>query len=445
MFSFENTPYLLDTEAEKQVLDRLNKIEERIFLLRGTGTLSPKTLINYYGEKRFEQVAESNAIEGSTLSAGETELAVAKGITITGHDPGFVRDAISLDRALTRTAELARDHSIPTNIAQLHEIHELILGDRPGGGVFRKDRVSISGARHTPPKTWQEIMQQMEQWENWSKENKDLPAPIRASILHAWLTHTHPYIDGNGRVSRAIGNLELIRAGYPPIIIKKKERERYIESLAESDDGGDIRSFLEFIFEKIDASLTGLENSARKGQGYSQVAAKIRKKQEQQLFIWNNSVKLLASLIDHHLTREIESVNGLCQIRIYNEFIDFEDFIELCSGRTVSGGWAFQLRIDIPGLRPVEKLAFIGHRSFRILDYLNQEGGPSIFWSHRDPVGIRRWTKDERESPYAMEVTSKLGQGDHWIARLNDDTVVELQTTELAKRISDALIGQVGS
>jgi Fic family protein len=233
MFNLENTPYLLDEVALIQVKKRLELIEERVALLRSCGTLTAETVRDYYGDKRFEQVAESNAIEGSPLTAGETELAVMKGITISGHDPAYTKDAVALDSALTRIAELARDAATPTNIAQLHEVHALLLGERLGSGMFRKERVRITGSLHTPPRTWEEIMTQMEDWQAWSQENHSLPAPIRAVILHAWLTHIHPYIDGNGRLSRAIGNLELIRAGYPPIIIKKKERERYIESLAE--------------------------------------------------------------------------------------------------------------------------------------------------------------------------------------------------------------------
>jgi hypothetical protein len=88
-------------------------------MLRQTGELTEQTLRNYYGEKRFEQVAESNAIEGSTLSVGETELAVLKGVTITGHDPAYARDAIALDKALNRIAELARQAEPPIGIEQV--------------------------------------------------------------------------------------------------------------------------------------------------------------------------------------------------------------------------------------------------------------------------------------------------------------------------------------
>lgn len=443
MFNLEGTPYLLDAAASAQVRVRLQSIEERVALLRGTGVLSEQTVKDYYGEKRFEQVAESNAIEGSTLSVGETELAVLKGITITGHDPAFAKDAMALDRALTRITELARDTRHPTDIPQLHEVHRLLLGDRPGAGLFRKERVTIRGAKHTPPKTWEQIMSMMEEWQKWSGENATLPAPIRSAVLHAWLTHIHPYIDGNGRVSRAIGNLELIRAGYPPIIIKKKERDRYIEALAESDEGGDIRSFLELVFDRVEGALTGLELSARKRQGFNPVVERIRQMQEKQLYIWETGVKLLASIVGHRLTQLLEPVGGTASVRLYDSPLDLDDYLEVCGGRSVARSWAFTVRIEIPGVSRLDKLAYIGHRSNKLHQALNREGGPSIYWSSKNPANFPKWLTDGENSPFAMELTAKAGNGDEWFARLSDDSVLKVQTTDLANRIAQALVNQV--
>lgn len=443
MFNLEGTPYLLDQKASAQVKVRLDAIEERVSLLRRNGTLTAQTVKDYYGEKRFEQVAESNAIEGSTLSAGETELAVLKGITITGHDPAYAKDAMALDRALTRITELARDTKHPTDIHQLHEVHALLLGDRPGAGIFRKERVTIRGAKHTPPKTWEHIMFMMTEWQSWSAENITLPAPVRSAVLHAWLTHVHPFIDGNGRISRAIGNLELIRAGYPPIIIKKKERDRYIEALAESDEGGDIRSFLELIFDRIEGGLTGLELSAKRKQGFNPVVEKIRQMQEKQLYIWETSVKLLASIIGHRLTQRLESVGGTGSIRLYDSPLDLDDYLEVCGGRSVARSWAFTVKIEIPGVSRLEKLAFVGHRSNRMHQAMNYEGGPSLYWSSKNPANFPKWLADGENSPFAPEVTSRAGNGDEWIARLADDSILRVQTTELAAKIAEALVGQV--
>lgn len=445
MFNLNGTPYILDPVASQQVRSRLDTIEERVLLLRRNGALNDETLRDYSGEKRFEQVAESNAIEGSTLSAGETELAVLKGITISGHDPAYAKDAIALDRALNRITELARNHDSPTNIDQLHEVHALLLGDRPGAGIFRRERVSIRGAKHVPPRTWEEVMSQMEHWQKWSRENSSLPAPIRSIVLHAWLTHIHPYIDGNGRTSRAIGNLELIRAGYPPIIIKKKERERYIECLAEADDGGDIRSFAELVFDRIEGALIGLELSAKIKQGFNPAIEKIRVLQEKQLRIWETSVRLLATSIEHNLSATLEPIGGRCSAHIFNEPLDLQDYVEVCLGHPVPRSWAFTLSIEIPGVPRLEKLAFIGHRSARLHQHLERQGGPSIYWSSKNPTGFPKWIADGSASPYAVEITASAGNGDKWFARLVDDSIQTIQTTELARKISDNLLNQIGA
>ena len=280
MLNLNCTPYTLSKAAELDLIKRVKEIEDRVLTLRNSGSLTGETLKNYYGEKKYEQVAESNAIEGSTLSVGETELAILKGVTITGHDPAYVRDAIALEKALEKLVEMARTNQNPTGIEQLHGLHLIIMGERSGGGIFRNQEVRIKGSQHVPPRTWKEVMVAMEEWESWSKENSQLPAIVRSAILHSWLAHIHPYIDGNGRASRAIGNLELVRAGYPPIIIRKKERERYLDALSESDIAGDIRSFLELILDRAEGALLGLEQSAKKHHAFDPDLIKIQERQK---------------------------------------------------------------------------------------------------------------------------------------------------------------------
>lgn len=442
MFNLDKSPYSLDVASTNAVAERLRQIEERVLLLRNAGTLTPDTIKHYYGQKRFEQVAESNAIEGSTLSIGETELAVMKGMTLTGHDPAFVRDAIALDRALTRIVELAKPDSGTTDLAQLLEVHGLLLGDRPGAGVFRSQAVIISGSDHRPPKTELAVREAMYAWEEWSLKNHDLPAPIRAAVLHAWLTHVHPFIDGNGRTSRAMSNLELIRVGYPPIIVKKKERDRYVQALSESDSGGDLRSFLDLMFDKVDASLTGLEISATKKQAYDPLAILARQRREQNLKIWQTGVSLLASMIDLRLRERVHDMGGRLWLKAFENPLDLEDYEELCSGRGMSGGWAFIVSIVIPGFPQMEKLAYVQHRTPQMFQRLGREGGPALFWSRKNPDGFPKWKPDFRQSPFAVELTSKTGSGDEWIARLDDGRFLELATTEVAEKLSEALLKQ---
>lgn len=438
--NLEGSPYLLDGEAENEVKDRVKVLDERVSLLRASGSLNDDTLKEYYGEKRFEQVAESNAIEGSTLSMGETELAVLKGTTITGHDPAYVKDALSLDKALLRLAKMAREIKNPTDIAQIRELHGLILGDRPGAGMFRSEPVRISGSQHVPPKTWEKVMESMEDWERWSVENEKLPAPIRAAVLHAWLSHIHPFIDGNGRTARAISNLELVRSGYPPVIIKKKEKDRYIEALSESDFGGDVRSFFELIFERVDGALMGLELSAKKKQGYSPVQERIRQQQQRQFNIWDSSINLLARTVEHQLQSEVEPINGRVSVKLFESPLDLDDYLAICDRKSAQKSWAFIIDIEIPGFSRETRLAYVGFRSPQMFHELGDEGGPSLLWSKRNPEGFPKWIGVTYEAPYAVELTTKLGAGDEWYAKKVDGGIEKISTTTLAVRIANSLI-----
>ncbi|ANB01982.1 hypothetical protein ECTOBSL9_1235 [Ectothiorhodospira sp. BSL-9] len=283
-------------------------------------------------------------------------------------------------------------------------------------------------------------MDSMEDWENWSKKNATLPAPIRAAILHAWLSHIHPFIDGNGRTARAITNLELVRSGYPPVIIKKKEKDRYIEALSESDDGGDIRSFLELIFERLDGALIGLELSARKKQGYSPIQERIRQKQQRQFNIWDSSINLLARTIEHKLQSEIEPLNGRVSVKIFESPLDLDDYLAICDGKSAQKSWAFIVSILIPGFATQTRLAYVGFRSKLMLQELTDEGGPSLLWSKRNPEGFPKWKGVSHEAPYAVELTTKLGAGDEWYARRIDGVIENLSTTMLAAKIANSLI-----
>ena len=99
--------------------------------------------------------------------------------------------------------------------------------------------------------------------------------------------------------------------------------------------------------------------------------------------------------------------------------------------------------MEIPGVSRLEKLAYIGHRSTRMYQHLNQQGGPSLYWSYKNPANFPKWIADESNSPYAVEITSKVGNGDEWFARFPDDLIQRVQTTELATRIANALVSQV--
>jgi Fic family protein len=427
------TPYYLSADAGSDAIQAtIRNLSERVELLRAQGRLNDSTLADYYGEKRFEQIAESNALEGSTLSVGETELAVLKGITISGHDPAFSRDAQMLAHALDELTRIARDKT-PTNIEQVKHLHELILGGRPGAGLFRNNEVRIRGSKHVPPRTWKEVMGQMEQWEAWSHANVATPALLRAAVLHAWLEHIHPFVDGNGRTGRAITNLELVRAGYPPIIIRRKDRDQYLDALGRADEG-DLGEFIDLAAGRMEDALRDLERSAQRKQGYDVQRQKFLQAQANRLAIWNAGVHLLFTGIHSNLAESL-SGRGEIEMREYDQ-LSVDDFIDLCEGRTVRLSWAFKIRCRVPGMPAVERLAWAGALGDLLRERLsNEPGRPALLWSVPNPDRYPPWIR-AGEAPGGEQMTIHQ---DRWLV-VRDGRVLEFLPSELAVKIAEDIL-----
>jgi Fic family protein len=421
--------YLADAEGSSAFKKTINDLTQRVELLRSQGKLSNSTLLDYYGEKRFEQIAESNALEGSTLSVGETELAVLKGITISGHDPAYSRDAQALARALDELAKMAQKDE-PTDIEQVKHLHELILGGRPGSGIFRAGEVRIRGSEHVPPKTIQQVLDQMEQWQAWSRANAEAPPVLRAAVLHAWLEHIHPFIDGNGRVGRAVTNLELVRFGYPPVIIRRKDRDQYLDALGRAD-GGDLGAFVDLIAGRLEDSLRDLERAAQRRQGYDVYREKRRQAQANRLELWKAGVHLLFAGIHVNLVERLGERH--VEMREYDP-LGVDDFMDLCEGRPVRLSWAFSIRCKVPGVPVVERLVWAGVMGEALREQLAEEGGrPALMWSAPNPGGYPPWVRLEDDSPGGSQMTIL---GDRWLVA-QGGKITEYTPSQLAAKIGE--------
>jgi hypothetical protein len=171
---------------------------------------------------------------------------------------------------------------------------------------------------------------------------------------------------------------------------------------------------------------------------------RIHQQQRKQLNIWETSVKLLASIVEHEVSKTLDAVGGTCTVKLFENPLDFDDYLQVCGGSSVPQSWAFIVRVDVPGAPRIEKLAYVGHRSPKMLQYLNREGGPSLYWSRKNPAGLPKWLSEGDHSPFAQEITSKVGNGDEWFARKNNDAIEKFRTTQLAEEIANSLILQMG-
>ncbi|MGM0509406.1 MAG: Fic family protein, partial [Fusobacteriota bacterium] len=77
----------------------------------------------------------------------------------------------------------------------------------------------------------------------------------RAARLHTDFVKIHPFIDGNGRTARILLNFELIKAGYPIIIIRNEDKVKYYESLDKAHTTGDYSDFIDLVSSSLNRSL----------------------------------------------------------------------------------------------------------------------------------------------------------------------------------------------
>ena len=133
-------------------------------------------------------------------------------------------------------------------LADLLEIHRRVLGfcDPIESGQLRKHQVYVGSFVPPPPEQVPALMRDFIDWLN-SKELVAMTHPVQAAALaHYKFVYIHPFYDGNGRTARLLMNLLLMKAGYPPVIIRKQERLEYYEHL-ELANQGDIKPFIRFI------------------------------------------------------------------------------------------------------------------------------------------------------------------------------------------------------
>lgn len=113
---------------------------------------------------------------------------------------------------------------------------------------YRNTAIYLSGSEHVPPPK-EAVLDSMEVYLKMLKESDSVLS--KAVLGHFIFGFIHPYIDGNGRISRFIMNSILVSHGLPWITIKQEEREKYMHALEQASNHDDITPFLSLIKAKI--------------------------------------------------------------------------------------------------------------------------------------------------------------------------------------------------
>lgn len=232
-----------------------DKIDNKKKLLDSKRPLPEYTLKSLREKLLLEWTYNSNAIEGNTLTLMETKI-VLEGITIGGKTLREHLEVINHKDAILYIEDIVQQNE-PFTEWQIKNIHRLVLkgiNDKYAGS-YRDQQVIIAGAEHMPPEPFL-IKEQMESFIKWYDNDAQNLNPIeRAAMVHIIFVGIHPFIDGNGRTSRLLLNLELMKNGYPPIVIKNDTRLNYYTALDKAHTTKNNQDFIKLIEDEVDKTL----------------------------------------------------------------------------------------------------------------------------------------------------------------------------------------------
>ena len=239
----DNNEFIIN--LDNNYFDEVDKLKKELDSKRPI----PKATLKSLKETiNLEWTYNSNGIEGNTLTLRETQI-VLEGITVGGKSIKEHLEAINHEKAILYLDELVKDKQ-PITEWNIKNIHQLILKeiDSENAGKYRRENVTIKGVTHIPPDYTMlpELMEKLiVNYKTWDKYHPI----IQAALVHGELVKIHPFVDGNGRTSRLIMNLDLMNHGYNPVIIKKEKRLEYYDVLDKAHTTGDYTDFIKLIIK----------------------------------------------------------------------------------------------------------------------------------------------------------------------------------------------------
>ena len=222
------------------------------------GLPSPKESEYIWSDIWHLEAHHSTALEGNTLVLREVESLLERGRAVGSKPLKEYMEVKGYGDAATWVYSEAmgatdRESGQLLTVQEVRHIHHLAMTpvwlmaphpeatDTEGPGNFRQHDIHPFDAGMTPP-SWPSVPAEVDAWVDRAI---GLPIQIASGVvlpealaeLHNGFERVHPFIDGNGRTGRLVLNLVLVRLGYPPVVILKTQRERYLKAMQRADDG----------------------------------------------------------------------------------------------------------------------------------------------------------------------------------------------------------------
>jgi len=237
--------------------NEIKKLKKKIDGLRPLSKTERAELHKWY---RVTYTYHSNALEGNTLTLGETKLVVEDGITVGGHPLREILEAKNHTEIIEELIRIAQKKK-PINELLIKKLHTILIAgiDDETAGRYRSIQVYITGEEKFPPPA-KKIPALMKNFWRWFASQKNTNTVICAAKAHYRFVKIHPFTDGNGRIARVLSNLILMRAGYPLVIIPLVMRQHYLTTLHSSKtESGFVTFFQQITLENMKDYLRMIE------------------------------------------------------------------------------------------------------------------------------------------------------------------------------------------
>jgi Fic family protein len=223
---------------------------------------------------RLEWNYHSNAIEGNSMSYGETVTYLMYGLTAKGKTLKDHLDIRGHNEAIYLLLNMVKEER-GFSEADIRALHRIILVESyysdaitPEGkptkkliqiGQYKEQPnhvITPTGDTHyyATPEDVPILMGELMAWFNAEKNNPHIHPSVLAAIFHHRFVAIHPFDDGNGRLGRILMNLILMQKGLPPAIIKLKDRHDYYSAL-NTANAGHYELLVDYIGNSLKDSL----------------------------------------------------------------------------------------------------------------------------------------------------------------------------------------------
>lgn len=145
----------------------------------------------------------------------------------------------------------------------------------------------------------------------------DVASEVEAAWLHHRFTQIHPFQDGNGRVARALATLVFVKAGWFPLVVRDRERERYLDALEAADDGNlaDLVAYFAGLqraeFVKALSIAEDVLTSRRVEDAIASVRQQLAKRRDSLVAEWESAKSIAAHLCNQSERRLAEVAEQL--------------------------------------------------------------------------------------------------------------------------------------